>query len=103
MVGALGEHQRSPSCADGIKNFVGDHSVPMVIMIDSLTDLLVGEALIFICFERKAKSCRAHNNLMLKRSSLCLTPTIHLVPHWAALHKKDRMMPVLACHRRGKT
>ena len=47
--------------------------------------------------QRNSQGCKPWNDVMIKRSFLCLLFCIIAISYWAAMHKKYRMMPLLSC------
>ncbi len=65
-----------------------------------MAELLIFDPRIVHWFANGAETSRAHNDMMLKRTSFCLFLCVHAVPNRAALHEDDRVVTVLALHRR---
>src|ERR1700737_1466984 len=103
MIVPLREHQWRPPITHRLDDVVADPTSAKLVVDQLLVDSLELDTLVSIWTSLRLERGRLHEDIVLEGMGRRLHPRVHARSHWAALHKDDRMVPVLARDGRGES
>ena len=99
MLNPLGQNQRRPTGASGVRHVLADHPISDVIGHQLTAEASEFTARVGLGFSSRAKTCRPHEHTAGKRLLNGLIAAVGPIPHGTAVQTHDRMVAVLAHNR----
>src|ERR1700746_2643579 len=103
MLVPFSQHQRRTSLPNGLDQVMADKLITLFIGNQLLIEFMELLPYIGIGRPQRTEVSRTNHDRMLKGMSRRPLPGINPITPGTALHKDDRMVAILPCHRRGQT
>jgi hypothetical protein len=95
---ALRQDERRTAFTDRFDHVVADSLIAGVVLDELFVQLLELDPPVGVCLPELIERRRLHQRVVLERPGGRLHPSVHAMPHRAALHEDDRVVTVLASH-----